>query len=195
MSEGYTMEVTDLAVIVRGAFPIDDMKAFQAVAKTKGFDILDTGIASALEATMVITSAANSKKLRERISSANRSKSREEQWLRGTDTGVSSRTIFHIMTGRPSIDQWGKGYPLDPDDFGRCYRLLQWFPEWRERMGEMKAVSNEWARLVDAWDELTGLFDLESPTKKCQRLYDRMQELIYGRARSSTARPSEGDSP
>lgn len=99
----------------------------------------------------------------------------ETAWLRGTDTGVSSRTILAVMTGRPTFDSGG--HPRDPDDFGRCYRLLKRFPAWRSRMGEVAQHSLAWKALAEHWDELTALWEEESPSRTCPRLYARMQEL------------------
>src|SRR3990167_6136371 len=60
-----------------------------------------------------------------------------EEWRGGWDTGISSVAIYSHMMGLPQDSQFGPGYPRDPDDFGRCYRLLKVAPEWRERIGEM----------------------------------------------------------
>lgn len=98
-------------------------------------------------------------------------------WLAGSDTGISSKTIWSVMTGfpvdvRPTI-------PLDPSDFGRCYRLLQEFPGWRERMPEVAAKHEHWKPMVDAWDELTALYEeeVDNPSGMAPKLYYRMKEL------------------
>jgi hypothetical protein len=78
--------------------------------------------------------------------------------------------------------------PYDPDDFGRCYRLLKVMPSWRERLAEVAAVCPQWAPFVEAWGELTALYEDElenGPVTKgvrmAPRLYARMREL-RGRA-------------
>ncbi len=109
-------------------------------------------------------------------------------WITGEDTGLSSKTIFEVMTSaQPSPQRsWIGFYPLDPDDFGRCYRLLQRIPEWRERLPEVAARYPDWCGLVDAWDELTALYEQEVGTgadvrahrgKMARRLYARMKEI------------------
>jgi hypothetical protein len=50
------------------------------------------------------------------------------EWLQGRDTGTSSVTICSVITGLPS-HHGHYDVPHDPDDFGRCYRLLKLLPE------------------------------------------------------------------
>lgn len=78
------------------------------------------------------------------------------EWLLSGDTGMSSRTICAVMTGSQYFDA---STPMDADDFGRCYRLLKLFPEWKPRMNEVARVCKAWGPLVAAWDELTALYE------------------------------------
>lgn len=117
-----------------------------------------------------------------------------EEWISGRDTGTSSTTIWRHMRGLPSFDPT---YPLDPSDFGRCYRLLDIAPEWRRRIGEMAAFGPVWARLAADWDNLTALYEAEvdvsvSPHRArgkdgcAHRLYERMKDLENGRDLNQT---------
>lgn len=103
-----------------------------------------------------------------------------ETWIGGHDTGLSSKTIWCHMTGRGFGFMGGHGpcAPLDPDDFGRCHRLLALAPEWRARMPEMAKVRG-WEKLAPAWEELTAMFMEERKRKdgRAPKLYARMQEL------------------
>ncbi len=74
-------------------------------------------------------------------------------WLSSGDTGVSSHAIAAHMSGddKPRL---GWGYPSDPDDLGRCLRLLELFPEWKSRVGEMATRGPGWAGLAARWDEI-----------------------------------------
>jgi hypothetical protein len=81
------------------------------------------------------------------------------EWLLSGDIGVSSKTILSVMTGSKMISTFGPDIPYDNGDFGRCYRLLQAFPEWRARLPEVAAQYPEWGPMVDAWDELTRLYE------------------------------------
>ena len=103
------------------------------------------------------------------------------RWIAGSDTGSSSKAIWrHMMTGDAVEDRWGASYPHDPDDFGRCYRLLELMPDWRPRMVEMVKYNAEWRALVGAWDELTVMYAqaIAANQKYARPMYDRMHALL-----------------
>lgn len=113
------------------------------------------------------------------------------EWISGDDTGVSSTAIWRHMQGLdPVAGPFGRFgfYPHDPDDFGRCYRLLALIPAWRARVGEMAQYPG-WAGLAREWDALTALYESEIDTSKprhrgmAPKLYDRMRTLIEEDAR------------
>jgi len=177
----YDIEITPRAIIVRGHFPLEDFNGIAALAKSKGFDIIDVGLCSAMGATLVITSKEHAAALRAEIEEGLAGLSLEEAWLRGTDTGTSSRTIFSVLYGKPSAaDLESHGHPCDPDDFNRCYRLLKKIPGWRPRIGEMASVSPEWKALVENWEELERIYEEENTSKSAPKLWARMQDLIKG---------------
>jgi hypothetical protein len=95
-------------------------------------------------------------------------------WITNGDTGTSSETIWGVMMGR-AVKR--NGIPWDPSDFGRCYRLLKVMPSWRARLPEVVAQHPRWKLLVEAWDELTALYEQELPSGQCPLLYARMQQL------------------
>lgn len=97
-----------------------------------------------------------------------------EEWLRSWDTGASSLAIFHFMRD----GERRREIPRDPSDFGRCYRLLKAFPEWRERMPEMARRIPEWHALAARWNELERLFEEESANGDCPKLYKRLGEIV-----------------
>lgn len=80
---------------------------------------------------------------------------RFSDWVNSGDTGLSSRCIADVMTA-------GRGdgnYPADADDFGRCHRLLDRFPEWRDRLHEVGAAHpGVWPVLVERWQIITDCF-------------------------------------
>lgn len=103
-------------------------------------------------------------------------------WISGRDTGASSIAIWAHMMGAKSDGS----HPLDPADFGRCYRLLVYVPEWAPRIGEMAVYSTTWLLLSGAWFELTALFERETGCAglatynargNAPELYARMLEL------------------
>jgi hypothetical protein len=93
------------------------------------------------------------------------------EWMRSWDTGMSSKTIWYQMMNQLSPDP---RFPWDPDDFGRCYRLLDAFPAWRTRFEEMRTVKG-WAKFVDAWPELERLYREELPQGDGPKLFALMK--------------------
>lgn len=100
-------------------------------------------------------------------------------WLANGERGLSSKTIYSVMTGENIMGNWKYHHPSDPDDFRRCYLLLQAVPEWRPKMDKMRNVSEVWNRLVDNWDKLTGMLEaaLQTPDKKAPGMYEFMKSL------------------
>ena len=96
-------------------------------------------------------------------------------WIISGDTGASSKTIFAVMVGSKTVRP---DVPHDPSDFGRCYRLLALFPEWRSRLHEVAEKYPMWGPLIGAWDELSALYEYEAAMKTGRELFDRMQVLI-----------------
>lgn len=99
------------------------------------------------------------------------------EWSSAGDAGVSSRTIVQTLTGARLLGNRGPCTPSDPDDFGRCYRVLRLFPELRARLHEVADKHHAWRGLIDNWTELEALYEQELPTGSAPRLYARMLEL------------------
>lgn len=101
-------------------------------------------------------------------------------WFTGPDTGISSVTIWHVMTGRQWPEEaFSPNVPHDPDDFGRCHRLLQAFPSWRPRPPEVAARYPKWGPMVREWDRMTALYEdeLKRPDGMAPKLYELMHQL------------------
>ena len=96
---------------------------------------------------------------------------RAYQWVAIGETGLSSKTMWNRLM---SVE---RGYPIhhphDPDDFSRCYKLLEAIPEWKSQISKLKTLSPVWDRLVDNWNELTDMFE-----KKDSSMYKFMRKLI-----------------
>ena len=74
------------------------------------------------------------------------------QWAVSRDTGSSSKALCAHMSGGKS--EGAADYPHDPDDLGRCLRLLQLVPEWKSRIAEMAVYGAGWAGLVKIWPQI-----------------------------------------
>lgn len=109
-------------------------------------------------------------------------------WLESDDTGMSSRYMACALATLTGLQQAvyvsNDGTipsPRDPDDFGRCVRLLDAVPELREHIPALKdGHGPAWAGLVAAWDELEALYREELPSGKAPRLYERMRGIEEG---------------
>jgi hypothetical protein len=101
-------------------------------------------------------------------------------WLLGSDTGVSSKTILSVMVGVEINSHFGADVPQDPADFGRCYRLLFAFPEWRPRLSEVAEKYPAWGPLIRDWDALTSIYETANAKgiTRMTALYSAMQVLI-----------------
>lgn len=93
-------------------------------------------------------------------------------WLLCGDTGTSSELICRVLSGSTAPLHWNNQHlPMDAAGFGRCHRLLQAIPEWRERLPEVAARVPTWGPLITAWDEITALYEAyEATPKHSQRL-------------------------
>jgi hypothetical protein len=100
-------------------------------------------------------------------------------WRKGRDTGVSSQTIYGVFMGEGGPEH-GPSVPHDPDDFGRCYRLLQLAPDWRKNLSKVSDKYPEWEPLVQEWESLTELYEIELRMGSAPNfnLYNRMKALI-----------------
>lgn len=97
------------------------------------------------------------------------------QWLASDDVGASSQYMAFVLGTGPLCE---RRHPLDPDDFGRCHRLLEAVEGLRERVPLMAVCGQSWKVLAEHWDELETLYREELPTGNAPRLYTRMQELF-----------------
>lgn len=79
------------------------------------------------------------------------------EWLLHGERGLSSEAIAQQLTGGACSGN----HPWDPDDFRRCELLLRQCPGMRRHLPKMRVVSQEWARLVDRWDEIVAAMEAE----------------------------------
>jgi hypothetical protein len=85
---------------------------------------------------------------------ADQSKSIQEKamfWLANGHVGMSSKTMFNCLIGHKDF---AINHPYDPDDFSRCWKLLEAVPEWKNELHKLKPLSKQWSKLVDNWDKL-----------------------------------------
>lgn len=93
------------------------------------------------------------------------------EWITSRDTGLSSEVLWSFLVG---VVPARRDHPHDVDDLGWCIRLLRRVPEWREMMPAARALSPEWAALVNIWDDLERLY-LYGDYESC---YARMEQAL-----------------
>jgi hypothetical protein len=95
------------------------------------------------------------------------------RWLASDDTGMSSRFMAVTMfSDQPHSTEYR--YPLDADDFGRCYRMIKAVGEPTiEQWQKLAGTGPEWRRLVADWHVLAHLFE----EKKRHEIYDRIDKI------------------
>lgn len=110
-----------------------------------------------------------------------------EWWALNGEHGTSSITMFNQLSRTLQTRALKNGYPShpsDPDDFKRCYKLLQAVPQWKSKLGELKKLSPVWERLVDHWDKLTEMYEQNEKEnwKNYEKIgmYEFMDKLIRG---------------
>lgn len=96
-------------------------------------------------------------------------------WIANGHVGSSSKTMWLCFMGQ-KIDR--VYHPCDPDDFSRCWKLLEAVPEWKSELHKLKPLSKEWSNLVDNWDKLTEFYENMRIVKKANGMYEFMQTLI-----------------
>ena len=101
----------------------------------------------------------------------------KKKWLKQGEHGISSKTIYSVLSGQPLLSPSRYSHPLDPDDFRRCYLLLKFVPSWRARISEMSIVSPVWAALAENWDKLSDMIEAGMKKGKAPEMYDFMQSL------------------
>jgi hypothetical protein len=83
------------------------------------------------------------------------------RWLAVGHQGASSQTLFQRLTGVQLTRT--EAHPVDPSDFGRCRLLLEQVPWLEPRLQEAAEISHVWAKLVEAWEDLSKEMDKEAP--------------------------------
>jgi len=96
-------------------------------------------------------------------------------WISNGEVGLSSKTMWNCFMGNTDFRI---NHPYDPDDFSRCYKLLEAIPEWKNQLHKLIPLSEEWKNLVDNWDKLTEFYEDMLVVKKGNGMYEFMKTLI-----------------
>lgn len=172
-SVNYRIEQHGNCILVLGAVPVSKFLALTKLVPKNS--VMDTHLARVAGASFAMGPREETKALVASMSGVAIEKARvlyadtglsddAVRWIAVGERGSSSDAIFYKLTGiRPhNMNGDTSAHPLDPDDLGRCRRLLEQVPELAARIGEMSSVSRKWAVLVAKWDEICRTMDDES---------------------------------
>lgn len=199
--EGPTGPSTDLktrqcqhGIMVLESVPLDQFGQLVNMGEPHGWDRVAGDIGGMIEAltgervAMVIGSAESLDAWRAELVAET-----ERRWppgldrfIAGPDCGISASTIILALTGRRVRGLAGGGFPrpstpYDSGDLGRCLRLLDACPQFRERLPEVAEKYPEWGPMVDAWGELEALYAEEGPRESRRhrpKTYRRLLGLV-----------------
>lgn len=86
-----------------------------------------------------------------------------ELWLSTGERCAAAETIFTYCTGENALSDHGEDLPRTMEDLRRCRLLFELVPELRSCLPRVGHLSREWAEIVNFWDDLCMLQDLEDP--------------------------------
>lgn len=98
-------------------------------------------------------------------------------WMENGEHGTSSKTMFNVLSDDLYIENRHQSHPSDPDDFRRCYKLLQEVPQFRLKLGRMSQKTKVWGNLIENWDALEGMLIEQMETKEANGMYEFMKKL------------------
>ena len=179
----YTIKDMGERVLVHAtSIPLDDFVQFGKKWAKRDLEVMLPGIARALGAMFAVATKEQAPIWEQEVREEAKARANgdvELAWFYGPDAGISSLTIFKVLSQHGNLlpPDFRPDVPHDPADFERCHNLLQILPAWRERLVEVAQQYPGWTKLVDAWDELTALWLTEAPSGNCTKLYQRMQKL------------------
>ena len=86
-----------------------------------------------------------------------------ELWLKNGERCPAAETIFTHCTGVDVLSDRGEDLPRTLEDLRRCRLLFETVPELRSCLPRVAHLSREWAEIVNFWDDLCLLQDVEAP--------------------------------
>lgn len=102
----------------------------------------------------------------------------QKRWLEHGEHGVSAKTMFKYLSDDIEIEiNFPESHPHDPDDFRRCYLLLETVPQFKTKLWRLENLSPVFENLVKNWDKLSRMLEEQMRTKKDNGMYDFMKGL------------------
>jgi len=167
----YRVETVDGCTLIFGKVPMNQLVA---LTKSAGDAVMSTDLAHLAKASFAfgsiedvdaLTAKLRAKRLAEPVPPELSALSEPaRKWLLTGHLGLSSCTMFAACTGfipdYLSERVAPKHYPYDPDDFGRCQKLIEAVPEVEEAYRlVMPKVSPVWAEMIARWPAIVAALD------------------------------------
>lgn len=89
-------------------------------------------------------------------------------WLGSDDVGMSSKFMASVLTGQFKAEF---AIPYDPDDLGRCIRMIQAIPELKDSIHLMSSHGTMWTAVANNWERWCDMYQAE----RWENLYDEMK--------------------
>jgi hypothetical protein len=118
------------------------------------------------------------------------------RWLASGDTGMSSEALLYAALSINNKDPFRNcNYPHDPDDLGRCLRLLKRLPWVKRGMSRLARRNKVWKALAKNWSEIHKLMASEvgidwSKGRSAPQTFTEMSKIIDDARRQVTGKPS-----
>lgn len=183
----FTVEDRGGCLIIYGALPIEWISRFSKMIPRA---IVSPQLAHMMGANFAFGNKTNVERLIVEVTPEAEARAKQQaagrglsdgalRWLGSGERGISSNTMFTVLTGVDAMDGSVKSHPYDPSDFRRCRLLLDQCPEMAQHLPKMADVSKEWSGLVQNWDAICLTMDAENPDWKEKRgSYPHTYEII-----------------
>lgn len=99
-------------------------------------------------------------------------------WLESDDVGLSSRFMASVLSNGKISTPFNapNHYPRDPDDLGRCIRLIEAVPDFEGLVYLLYGHGHEWDAVAKNWERWKLLYAAGDESE----LYSEMQK-VYAR--------------
>lgn len=97
-----------------------------------------------------------------------------------TGTGISSKTIIAYCTG---VEYFDAGRPYDASDVRRCLNVLQFFPEWKEKIKNIDERFPCWGAIGRNWEKVEVAYNNGDD---CRKLLSELSKSITKKEKGKT---------
>lgn len=97
------------------------------------------------------------------------------EWILFGDVGLSSKTMWAVVTGTVNdrnIKKFCANIPCDKSDFGRCYALWKECNLTDSDLNKIKDIFPIWKPFIDNWYELVRMYESN------EKMYKYMSKLV-----------------